>query len=101
MYSLFAAPQNSTLVWRPESRSRGSFNILSTCLVVLVSCVWTAVHLNVPKYEASNESAEGVKGLVKGLLRWFRQKKFLWRKCAWVLFGILAPELVRIYPAIR
>jgi hypothetical protein len=85
MYSLFSAPQNSTLVWRAESRSRGSFNILSTCLIVLVSCVWTAVHLNVPKYEAPTESAEGlpsVKGLVKGLLRWFRKKKFLWRTCA-------------------
>ncbi|EIM79895.1 uncharacterized protein STEHIDRAFT_21373, partial [Stereum hirsutum FP-91666 SS1] len=33
--------------WQPEPDGRGSFGILSSCVLTLVFCVWTAVHPNV------------------------------------------------------
>src|SRR4051812_39553637 len=42
MSSVFeAAPNNSTPVWRPEPNTRRSFNILSTCVLTLIACLWT------------------------------------------------------------
>ncbi|KAF8856757.1 hypothetical protein BDZ45DRAFT_593776 [Acephala macrosclerotiorum] len=96
MSSLFPPPQNNTLVWRPESRTRGSFNILSTCLITLVSCVWTAVHLNLPKHEDSNDSDSDLP-LRQRIRRWFTSRQFLWRKCAWVVLGLLTPEMVTLF----
>lgn len=35
------------VVWQPESDGRGSFGILSSCVLTLMFCVWTSVHPNV------------------------------------------------------
>lgn len=37
-------------------------------------CVWTAVHLNIPKYQKASEAT--------------------WRKVLWLVTALLAPELV-------
>ena len=63
--------------WKPEPYERGTFGILSTCIITLGLCVWTAIHLNVP---ARNGQLQ----------------QFL-RKVAWMVFGFLAPELVSRY----
>ncbi|KAK4108126.1 hypothetical protein N656DRAFT_453762 [Canariomyces notabilis] len=41
---------SQTPSWRPEPRERGTFGILSTCIVTLGLCVWTAIHLNLPAH---------------------------------------------------
>ena len=69
-----------TPAWRAEPNLRGSFSILSTCLVTMLLCIWTAVHLNIPQH--------GTK------------KRLFWRKAMWLAFGLLAPELVA-YTAFR
>lgn len=61
--------------WEPEPDRRGTFGIISTCLVTLGLCVWTAMHLNIPNHK------EGT---------WLP----LLRKVGWVLLGLLSPELV-------
>ncbi|ESA42303.1 hypothetical protein NCU05131 [Neurospora crassa OR74A] len=61
--------------WVPEPDRRGTFNILSTCLVTLGLCVWTAIHLNVPEHK---------EGWVKQLVR----------KVGWMLMGLLSPEAI-------
>ncbi|KAK1782982.1 hypothetical protein QBC45DRAFT_317855 [Copromyces sp. CBS 386.78] len=61
--------------WVAEPDSRGTFSILSTCVVTLVLCVWTAIHLNVPGHR-------------EGAMRLYM------RKCGWMLLGLLIPELV-------
>ncbi|KAK3492150.1 uncharacterized protein B0T23DRAFT_420022 [Neurospora hispaniola] len=61
--------------WVPEPDRRGTFNILSTCLVTLGLCVWTAIHLNVPEHK---------EGWVKQLVR----------KAGWMLMGLLSPEAI-------
>ena len=60
--------------WKAEPYERGTFGILSTCIITLGLCVWTAIHLNVP---ARN-------GHLRQLLR----------KVGWMVLGFLAPELV-------
>ncbi|KAF2142451.1 uncharacterized protein K452DRAFT_270118 [Aplosporella prunicola CBS 121167] len=72
--TIFGSQANGTTSWQPEPTTRGTFSILSTCLVTLSLCVWTAVHLNIPAY-----------GQVD------RQK---WRKLRWLTFTLFAPELV-------
>lgn len=66
---------NSTSpVWIPEPNGRGTWTVLSSCVVTTSLCVWSAVHLNVP------------------------QKGRAWsqylRKFKWLFIGLIAPELV-------
>lgn len=84
MTSFFGAvPANNTSEWHPEPTYRGTFGILSTCLITMVLCVWTAVHLNIPEH--------GQAGIVT------RQTC---RKILWLCIGLLAPELgsIRFLP---
>lgn len=75
LYDLFGG--NTTLPqlnWQAEPQTRGSWNILSSCILTLGLCLWTALHLNIPQYRS-----EG------------KQK---WRKLGWLLVGLIAPEMV-------
>ena len=76
---MFNAFGNSTQAlpasWRDEPLTRGTWNILSTCLITLALCLWTALHLNIPRHR------EGV----------WRSKM---RKARWLLLGLLAPEMI-------
>ena len=60
--------------WEDGPNTRGTMDIISSCLVTLGLCLWTAIHLNIPKH--GRESAQ------------------LWRKLGWLLTGLLAPEMV-------
>ena len=60
--------------WRPEPGIRGTWSIVSTCIITTALCVWTAVHLNVP---ADN-----------------RYRTKLMRKLFWLSIGLFAPELL-------
>lgn len=60
--------------WHPVPTYRGTYNILSACLVTIGLCVWSALHLNVPGYG-------------KASTQW-------WRKVKWLFVGLFAPELV-------
>ena len=63
-----------TAFWHPVPTYRGTYNILSACLVTIGLCVWSALHLNVPKYGKASR-------------QW-------WRKVKWLFVGLFAPELV-------
>lgn len=60
--------------WQPNPTTRGTFDILSTCIITLLLCVWTSVHLNVPRPGG------------------FWESRF--RKVGWLLLALLAPEVV-------
>jgi hypothetical protein len=77
--------------WQSEPPIRGTFSLLTNCLITLTLCVWTAVHLNIVA-EKSPEEQSGF------LQRISNSVKF--RKLKWVLLGLLAPELV-VYTAWR
>lgn len=60
--------------WKPGCNTRGTFDIISTCVITMLLCVWTAVHLNVPS---------------PGSVWKPRLKKVLW-----LFLALVAPELV-------
>jgi hypothetical protein len=85
---------NSTgdfVAWRSEPNARGTFSLLSSCLITLTLCVWTAVHLNIAVEQQPNE-------------HWNIGRKIInsnsVRRLKWVLMGLFAPELV-VYAAWR
>lgn len=60
--------------WEPDASTRGTADILSTCLITLGLCLWSALHLSIPQHGKSSQ-----------------QK---WYKCGWLVLGLFAPELV-------
>lgn len=72
-----SARQNDTEVsgWVSDPDGRGTFTILSSCILTLSLCVYTSIHLNVRPYKQTE------------LRSWIETIK-------WVFFGILAPELM-------
>jgi hypothetical protein len=82
------APQNRTASWEPPPSKRGSFQILSSCLITLGLCIWTALHLNVPEHDnGPKRSSWDPRG-------WIGKQQ--WRKVGWLVLGMLAPEMVSL-----
>lgn len=75
----FGTARNQT-VWQPEPLGRGTYGLLSSCLITMVLCVWTAVHLNIPEHHGHNYR----------YLPSFQTGRKLW----WLLVGLFAPEVV-------
>lgn len=65
---------NRTSAWAPEPTVRGTWGILSSCIITISLCIWTAVHLNIPEHH--------------------KTKQQIWRKLKWLIIGLLAPEMV-------
>jgi hypothetical protein len=81
------APRNRKAEWEPPPTTRGTFQILSSCLITLILCIWTAVHLNIPEEDTSLPRSKW------NPCSWF--SKHQWRKFGWLLLGLIAPEMVR------
>jgi hypothetical protein len=60
--------------WQPKPISRGTFSILSTCVMTLLLCFCTAIYLNIPEHA--------------------RPKKQIARKAALLILAMFAPEIV-------
>jgi hypothetical protein len=58
-----------------EPNVRGTASLLLSCVLTLVLCVWSALHLNVPQYNASRIAC-------------------LLCNVRWIITGVYAPELV-------
>jgi hypothetical protein len=69
----FGAARNESL-WHPEPSQRGSYSIISECVITLALCVWAAVHLNIP--ERGKKAAQSR------------------RKLLWLAAGVFVPELL-------
>lgn len=74
MSSLLFGNGTDVVHWKSSPQTRGTFDIVSTCLITMFLCVWSAVHLNVPP-----------PGEV-----W----KPRLRKLGWLILTLLAPEMV-------
>lgn len=72
-------PPNSTTYWKPAPTERGTFGILSTCILTLFLCVYTCLHPNVPAHRVT---------------KWYQRPWAL--KVFGILVGLLAPELVSV-----
>lgn len=65
--------QPQFISWKPEPTFRGTWDIIITCLSTLIFCVWSAVHIDIPKNPKT---------------------RTLWPNLGWLLVGLLAPELL-------
>ena len=78
MSSLLFGNGTDIVHWRSSPNTRSTLDILSTCIITLLLCVWTAVHLNIS------------------------QPASVWRprlrKFGWLVLALLAPEIV-VYTA--
>ena len=73
---IFGNGNNGTAHWEPDpTNQRGTWTILSTCIITLTLCVYTSLHLNVPAHKDTAAST-------------------FFMKAKYVVFGILAPELI-------
>ena len=75
MSSLLFGNGTDVVHWKSSPNSRGTFDILTTCIITMLLCVWTAVHLNVSPPE---------EGFWKPKLR----------KAGWLILALLAPEMI-------
>ncbi|GAB1312405.1 hypothetical protein MFIFM68171_02615 [Madurella fahalii] len=75
----FGTARNHT-VWQPEPLGRGTYGLLSSCIVTMFLCVWTAVHLNIPEHHGHNYK----------YLPSYQTGRKMW----WLLLGLFAPEIV-------
>lgn len=118
MDRIFGDPQgrNASVAWQPAPQGRGTLSILWTCILTMILCVWTALHLNVPPPEPLENSKlrTFVHRFLK-TLRWItrqdvpafdsdevsdlcrRVRSFL-IKIGWLLLGVFTPEVV-VYTA--
>jgi hypothetical protein len=92
---------NHTSSWQPQPTFRGTFGILSTCLVTLGLCVWSAIHLNIPARNEAPWDFICALSIWKKTRNEWPWKKLAWpgqsvRKIGWTLLGFFAPELVRL-----
>ncbi|KAF8856437.1 hypothetical protein BDZ45DRAFT_745482 [Acephala macrosclerotiorum] len=81
--------QKEYVSWNRGPQTRGTFSLLSSCLITLSLSVWTAVHLNITVERLPHEK-----------LSFFRRlnSQPAIRRLKWMLMGLLAPELV-VYTA--
>lgn len=71
----------STTGWVADPDGRGTLSIITSCVLTMGLCVWSALHLNIPSSKETTAQS------------WLRNIK-------WMLMGILGPELV-VYGAWR
>jgi hypothetical protein len=80
-------PSNSVnFVSSPDSR--GTLDILWSCLFTLVACTWTIQHLNVP------EQQKGPAGDHSSWCDFKRALKGFWTNLKWMIATMLAPEYI-------
>ena len=75
MSSLLFGNGTDMVHWKSSPNSRGTFGISMPCIITMLLCVWTAVHLNVAPIE---------EGFWKPKLR----------KVGWLILALLAPEVI-------
>ncbi|TVY76016.1 hypothetical protein LSUE1_G006257, partial [Lachnellula suecica] len=64
-----------TVGWVSDPSGRGTFSLVSSCVLTLGLCVWSAMHLNIPPYK---------EGALYGWITYIK----------WGLLGFVGPELV-------
>jgi hypothetical protein len=72
---------SATTGWVSQPPTRGTFQLLVSCIVTLFLCVWTSLHLNIPSKNKSTISRLSL-------------------KFKWALLAVFAPEWV-VYTAWR
>ncbi|RPB21391.1 hypothetical protein L211DRAFT_840815 [Terfezia boudieri ATCC MYA-4762] len=76
---LLRPTSDSAPLWQGSTNIRSTFDLISSCVLTLLICVWTAIHLNIPRYKERRRGGFAVP---------------LWRRIWWMFMGLIGPELV-------
>lgn len=71
----FAEASTEVVGYVPDPEGRGTVSLILSCVLTLILCVWSALHLNVPGPKCTTE-------------RW------VLLNIAWIFAGIYSPEMV-------
>ncbi len=83
------ATRPQTTSWYEPPNTRGTWDVLTTSVITINLCVWTAIHLNIPAVARSPDRTP----------LWVRiWRSHYCRRAKWVVVGLLAPELA-VYTA--
>lgn len=88
-YTIFwtnCSSPSATVNFVSSNNTRGTIDILWSCLFTIMACVWTVQHLNIPEQRDSRD--KGWRGDTKWAL------KRTWTSTKWVLLTALAPEIL-------
>jgi len=66
--------------WVSGPKFRSTFDLVTSCILTLFLCVWTAVHLNIPGAEQRRGSRLSQLNIPS--------------RIGWILTGLIAPEIV-------
>ncbi|CAG8978272.1 hypothetical protein HYALB_00010224 [Hymenoscyphus albidus] len=77
---------NATINYVSSTGTRGTLDILWSCLFTIFACTWTVLHLNVPEQRDGRDL--GWRGNIKWLMKGFLIK------FKWMLMTVVAPEIV-------
>jgi hypothetical protein len=80
-----------TVSWRNEPDGRGTWGILSTCIITMSLCVCTALHLNIAHQQAQHGAHASTRWATITASEGFQKLK-------WMGIGLFAPEVV-VYTA--
>ena len=73
---IFGDGNDGTAHWEPDpGNGRGTWTVLSSCIITLTLCVYSSLHLNIPAHKTSTASTFAM-------------------KAKYVVFGLLAPEVI-------
>lgn len=72
--------------------SRGTLDILWSCLFTIIACTWTIQHLNIP--EQRDRASEKKDRLHQIWYAAERGAKSFWSNLKWMLFTMVAPEFI-------
>jgi hypothetical protein len=77
MIVLHSENSTATPEWHANATKRGTWAIYQSCIVTIFLCVWTTIHLNVPRPHE-------------------KKHKQLWRRFRWSFLTVIAPEIVAL-----
>ena len=72
--------------------SRGTLDILWSCLFTIFACTWTIQHLNIP--EQRDHESKNQDRLHRILYKVKQEAKSFWSNLKWMLITVVAPEFI-------
>lgn len=89
-HSTVFSPSDTPVGWQHSGSTRGTLDIINSCISTLVTCVYTAVHFNLPHSEAHRLSP----------WKKVRSKDFwleFWVQVSFWLLGLFSPEMLVLH----
>jgi hypothetical protein len=85
-FETICSTPNTTVDYVSSADTRGTLEIIWSCLFTIFACAWAVQHLNVP--EQREDRDPGWRGDIKWAV------KRTWTSAVWLVVTIIAPELV-------